>query len=238
METSVTPPDERYKRLKAYQKALVIDDATVSFCARFFPGEPGLADRMKQAARASQENIVAGVLASATSKQTKINLFQAARVSLEKLLEEYGDFLRSNQLSVWGKDHPLGRQVAERCYQTTDGYATYRAEIEQASPEIAANTIRVVIFYVIFALAKQLYRLKQQSFRKVNMRVRGTTARPHPSPPASLQPRPLPTAFAPACPRCGAAMRCRMARTGLQAGKVYWGCFGYPTCRGTRPMET
>ena len=236
METGVTPQYEGYKRLKAYQKAHVIDDATVYFCARFFPGEDCLADRMKQAARAGKENIVAGALASATSRQTEVNLFKAARVSLEELLEEYGNFLRSNQLSVWGKGHPLGRQVAERCRQAEDGYAAYRADIEHDSPEISANTIRVLIFYVIFALAKLLYRLKQQRFRKVNLRLRGTMAR-HPACAASPPPLPLPASFAPACPLCGAAMRCRMARTGLLAGKVYWGCFCYPTCRGTRPME-
>ncbi len=40
---------------------------------------------------------------------------------------------------------------------------------------------------------------------------------------------------APACPLCGKQMVRRMARKGPNAGSEFWGCPGYPECRGTRP---
>ncbi|MCG3130330.1 MAG: hypothetical protein FLDDKLPJ_01084 [Phycisphaerae bacterium] len=40
---------------------------------------------------------------------------------------------------------------------------------------------------------------------------------------------------APACPRCGALMVRRTARRGPNANRQFWGCPGYPNCRGTRP---
>ncbi len=236
MPAGFIPPHGGYKKLKSYQKALVIYDATRYFCARFFPKDRRQTDQMEQAARSGKQNIVEGSLASATSKQTEIHLTNVAKASLGELLEDYEDFLRVNRLPAWEKNDPQARCLTDRSRQAEDSYDRYRADIENASPEISANTIRVLIFYVIFALAKLLYRLKQQRFRKVNLRLRGTMAR-HPACAASPPPLPLPASFAPACPLCGAAMRCRMARTGLLAGKVYWGCFCYPTCRGTRPME-
>jgi restriction system protein len=40
----------------------------------------------------------------------------------------------------------------------------------------------------------------------------------------------------PACPRCGAAMVKRVAKTGPRAGQSFWGCSTFPTCRGAREI--
>lgn len=42
---------------------------------------------------------------------------------------------------------------------------------------------------------------------------------------------------APACPVCRRPMLRREARRGAHAGKAFWGCAGYPACRGTRALE-
>ncbi len=42
---------------------------------------------------------------------------------------------------------------------------------------------------------------------------------------------------APACPRCGKPMALRTARKGEQAGSQFWGCSGFPECKGTRALE-
>ena len=39
----------------------------------------------------------------------------------------------------------------------------------------------------------------------------------------------------PDCPSCGKPMVLRSARRGARAGEQFWGCIGYPSCRGTRP---
>lgn len=50
--------------------------------------------------------------------------------------------------------------------------------------------------------------------------------------PASLPT--TPTSVAPKCPQCGMSMVERLARHGSNAGSRFWGCPGFPNCRGTR----
>jgi restriction system protein len=41
----------------------------------------------------------------------------------------------------------------------------------------------------------------------------------------------------PACPLCGKPMLLRLAKHGVNAGQEFWGCSGYPGCRGTRALQ-
>lgn len=52
--------------------------------------------------------------------------------------------------------------------------------------------------------------------------------------PAPSQPPPASASGSPSCPICGSRMRYRTARRGARAGKPFWGCSRFPTCRGTR----
>lgn len=58
-------------------------------------------------------------------------------------------------------------------------------------------------------------------------------ARPAVSPPA--QPSAAPTQPT-SCPLCSKPMARRNAKRGANAGGEFWGCTGYPACRGTRPI--
>jgi hypothetical protein len=40
----------------------------------------------------------------------------------------------------------------------------------------------------------------------------------------------------PHCPECNAGMVKRKARRGANVGDGFWGCSGYPRCRGTRAL--
>ncbi len=42
----------------------------------------------------------------------------------------------------------------------------------------------------------------------------------------------------PSCPTCSKPMVRRVARQGAAAGNAFWGCTGYPGCRGTRQIDT
>lgn len=42
---------------------------------------------------------------------------------------------------------------------------------------------------------------------------------------------------APTCPVCAKAMVKRMAKRGANVGGEFWGCTGYPDCRGTRQID-
>lgn len=37
----------------------------------------------------------------------------------------------------------------------------------------------------------------------------------------------------PTCPLCGRPMRLRTGKRGARAGQTFWGCTGYPSCKGT-----
>lgn len=46
-----------------------------------------------------------------------------------------------------------------------------------------------------------------------------------------------PTTQTPSCPLCTKPMVRRTAKRGGNAGNVFWGCTGYPACRGTRTID-
>jgi four helix bundle protein len=41
----------------------------------------------------------------------------------------------------------------------------------------------------------------------------------------------------PVCPDCGKPMARRKAKSGKNAGREFWGCTGYPECKGVREVE-
>jgi hypothetical protein len=41
----------------------------------------------------------------------------------------------------------------------------------------------------------------------------------------------------PDCPKCGSAMRLRLAKRGRRRGTQFWGCSRFPDCNGTRPSK-
>ena len=106
-------PSGGYRRLRSFQTATVIYDATVSFCDRFLNKRSRTADQMVQAARSGRQNIAEGSRASATSTQTELRLVNVARASLDELLLDYEDFLRQRGLRQWEKDDPEAREVRE-----------------------------------------------------------------------------------------------------------------------------
>jgi len=52
--------------------------------------------------------------------------------------------------------------------------------------------------------------------------------------PAQIAASSTPTTVA--CPKCGKAMVLRTAKKGANAGSQFWGCLGYPSCKGTRDI--
>ena len=46
-----------------------------------------------------------------------------------------------------------------------------------------------------------------------------------------------PQADVPSCPLCAKPMQRRVAKRGANAGGAFWGCAGYPACRGTRAID-
>jgi restriction system protein len=155
------PAHGGYRPLKSYQTAEIIYDATVAFCDRFIDRRSRTHDQMVQAARSGKQNIAEGSQASATSKKTELRLTDVARSSLEELLQDYEDFLRQRHLKLWPKDHPQAQPVRNLAYKSDKSYSFYQSYIEEASPEVAANTLLCLVHQANYLLDRQLLSLEQ-----------------------------------------------------------------------------
>lgn len=62
-----------------------------------------------------------------------------------------------------------------------------------------------------------------------------TSEQPSDSQPLAKQPV-IPIA-SPHCPQCGDTMVKRVAKKGMNAGNLFWGCTGFPKCRGVRAVD-
>ena len=158
---------------------------------------------MVQAARSGKQNIVEGSMASGTSKESEIKLTNVARASLEELLEDYRDFLRTGGLRLWEKGSKeavfvrrLGRQGQGHGTNGTDGtdgtyekpglhrshasqesYETYKPFIETRPPEVVANIIICLIHQANYLLDRQLAQLEKAFVKEGGLRERMTRAR-------------------------------------------------------------
>jgi four helix bundle suffix protein len=95
-----------------------------------------------------------------------------ARASLEELLLDYQDYLRQNNLPLWGKDHPKAKEVRGLCYRSNRSYLTYKTYIESSPPATAANTLICVIHQANYLLDRQL-----RTLEKAFLEVGGFTER-------------------------------------------------------------
>jgi len=155
-------PHGGYRTLKSYQMAEIAYDGTAAFCDRFVPVRSRTHDQMVQAARSGKQNIAEGSMASGTSRKMELKLVGVARASLEELLLDYEDFLRGRGLPLWGKDHRQAQAVRRLAYRPDRSYKTYSTYIEQAPPEVAANTMICIIHQANYLLDRQLRKLEER----------------------------------------------------------------------------
>lgn len=156
---------------------MIVFDATVRFCERFFNKYDRTIDQMVQAARSGKQNIIQGSKASGTSKKTEIKLTSVARSSLEELLEDYHDFLRTRRLSLWDKDSKAAKAVRRLGVQKQMSYETYQSYVETRSPETSANVIICLIHQANYLLDKQLQQLEKDFVQHGGLSERMTQAR-------------------------------------------------------------
>ena len=159
------PPHGGYRQLKAYQMSQIVYDATVKFCDRFINPRSRTHDQMVQAARSGNKNLAEGSQDSGTSKKIEMKLTGIARGSLEELLGDYEDFLRQRGLARWDKSHPMAVVVRRLAYVENRTYRTYSSYIENAPPEVAANTMLCLVHQTNYLVDQQLRHLEQAFLR-------------------------------------------------------------------------
>jgi len=171
------PKHGGYQNLITYQKAEIIYDGTIYFTKRFFQKYDRTIDQMVQAARSGKQNIPEASMASGTSKEMEIKLTNVARASLEELKIDYQDFLRTNKLPIWNKDHKLTTRFREINKTPNATYETYKKAIEHEQPEICANSMICLINIVSYLLAQQIKSLEKAFINEGGLRERMTKAR-------------------------------------------------------------
>ena len=159
-------PHGGYRRLKSYQNAEIIYDATIVFCNRFIDHHSRTHDQMVQAARSGKQNIAEGSMASGTSKKTELKLVGVARASLEELFLDYQDLLRQRGLPLWEKNHLKAQEARKLAYSENRSYTTYKSYIESGSLEAAANTMICLIHQTNYLLDQQLRQLEKQFIKE------------------------------------------------------------------------
>lgn len=162
LNSKLIDPHGGYRKLKSYQTAEIIYDATIIFCNRFIDRRSRTHDQMIQAARSGKQNIAEASVASGTSKKNELKLLGIARASLEELLLDYQDFLRQKNLPLWEKEHPQAQSIRKLAWEKNRSYKTYRTYIEDASPEVAANTLICLIHQANYLLDRQLRQLERR----------------------------------------------------------------------------
>jgi len=244
-------PSGGYRDTASFHTATIIYDATYWFCERFLDSRSRTVDQMVQAARSGRQNIAEGSRAAATSSQTELRLLNTARASLEELLLDYEDYLRQRHHRLWAPDCPEAKAVRAVAKQLKHDppdppdppdlsdqgrWALYSPWLDHADPAIRANALICLINQANYLLDRQIAALEKAFVEEGGYSEQLATARlaerakkkdrTDQSDPTD------PTNLIPNCPNCGKAMVLRTAKKGKTAGSSFWGCSGYPDCKG------
>ena len=229
-----------YRKLASFQTATLIYDATFHFCERFIDSKSRTVDQMVQAARSGRQNIAEGSRIGATTSKLELNLTNVARASMEELLLDYEDYLRHRKLPQWQRSSVDSNAVRNH-YRTCDDQAVgdrqrweaYAHWLEHEDPIIRANATICLIHQANFLLDRQVAALEKQfvteggysenlAAARLEERSRKRNERADPD-----------SESIPSCPKCRKPMTLRTARQGENSGSQFWGCTGYPDCKGT-----
>jgi four helix bundle suffix protein len=170
------PKGGGYRRLLSFRKAQIIYDLTVAFCRRYLSRDARTTDQMVQAARSGKQNIAEGSMASVTSRETEIKLTNVARASLEELLLDYEDYLRTRGLRLWDKDSPesLFMRKASLRHDHSEWFLNLA---HSRNDEVFANMAVCLIHQAAFLLKKQLNVLEERFLQEGGLRERMTRLR-------------------------------------------------------------
>lgn len=157
--STLLPRRGNYKKLLSYQKADVIFQITYFFCQRFLSKGDRTVDQMIQAARSGKQNIIEGCAASSTSTKTEIKLINVAKASLQELLEDYEDYLKTRGHRKW-EDDSVELKTMRQLGKSHNDAEYFMTLIETRPPETIANMAIVLIKQADYLLFKQLSRLE------------------------------------------------------------------------------
>ncbi|MCP5489252.1 MAG: four helix bundle protein [Verrucomicrobia bacterium] len=230
-----------YRKLHSFNFATIVHLGTIAFCKRFIPWQEDslgkIVGQMVGAARSGRINIAEGSERAGTSTETEIKLTDVARASLAELQNDIETWLAERELIPWSiadTEHQKLSAVKLAPFDYTEDvlhdYWTYLHRerlkfdpwLKHEDPAVVANALIVLIQRATALLHRQM-----QSQEAAFVKEGGIRERMHRVRTASV----AATEKAPECPECGKPMRLRNSSKGH-----FWGCSGFPDCRGTRPV--
>ncbi|MCL2105119.1 MAG: four helix bundle suffix domain-containing protein [Kiritimatiellaeota bacterium] len=232
-----------YRKLDSFMLATIIYYTTVEFCrAHIKSGRQQ--EQMIQAARSGRQNIAEGSERSSTSMETEIKLTDVARASLAELQLDYEDFINLGGGLPWPDDAPECQNLRDIRLTRPDpeadmirGFAQAVAEnrkrfaqwINPDDPIATANALIRLCDRADWLLRCQLDALGKRFLEEGGFREKMTRARIEARDEADTTPD---------CPLCGKKMVRRTVKNGPHSGDAFWGCSGYPECKGTKRINS
>ena len=239
-----------YRKLNTFTYASIIQIATWRFCRTFLNRKNDPCgrqfDQMTQAARSGRANIVEGSERSATSKSTEMRLTDVAKASLGELKSDFEFWLLSQKKLPWKKSSPdvagirniqldpntpiMTNDLHESDKYILSQYDKFSFWLDSDNAETVANAMLILLSRVLYMLEKQITAQGESFKQEGGFRERLNTVR------IEEKDKNIPE-DAPTCPECGKQMRKCIAKAGTNAGNPFWGCLGFPDCKGVRSFE-
>ncbi len=240
----------KYYWLDTWVLANVIQLATQDFCVRYLnlTNDPcgRLFDQMVMAARSVPANIAEGSSRHSTSRETEMKLIDVARASLSELSNDYLNWLLRFENTPWSTKSAEYHAVNSVQLDAPD----YKDDVLHLSSIhilkqkhkfdnwlntgdslVAANCLLILCNRLIMMLRRQIQHLLE-SFKAEGGFTEGLTAER-----LSYRQQQSVQANAPVCPLCGKPMIKRVAQKGINSGKEFWSCSGFPNCKGTLSIK-
>ena len=239
-----------YYWLDTWVWANIIQLATQDFCKRHLNlhNDPcgRQFDQMTQAARSCTANIAEGASRHATSRETEMKLTDVARASLAELANDYTNWLLQHKQTPWSTlsdeyaqvmrvqlDAPHYKddvQYQSSCHilKQQEKFGTW---LNANDSILAARCLVVLCDRLIMMLHKQIEKQLSNFTQEGGFTEALTAERLKSRTEQSTQEE------VPLCPQCGKPMIKRMAKKGINSGKAFCSCSGYPDCNGSRKID-
>ena len=165
-----------YNNLIAYKKSVIIYDITFFFTQHFLQKGDRTIDQMLQATRSGKQNIAEGNRAAATSTETEIKLTNVAKASLEELLIDYQDYLRTRNKLLQDGSNP--RYEKMRAYAASELiFDQYHSLLHKYNDEALANLCITLIHQTSFLLYRLLEKQEKNFLKEGGIKERMYQAR-------------------------------------------------------------
>ena len=176
MSEELIPHRGNYKKLLSYQKSDVIFQLTYYFCHNYLQRGDRTIDQMIQAARSGKQNIIEGSMASSTSAKTELKLVNVAKASLQELLEDYEDYLKTRGHRQW-EEGSAEYEAMRRLGREHNDSEYFMNLVQTRPPETIANMAIILIKQADYLLHKQLQRLSDDFIKEGGFSERMTRMR-------------------------------------------------------------